>query len=60
MNSVQVPEGHVLLTKDVYIIPDSFVACWSNPNKTKWWMFWVPRYRYSYIAKSNKLSNNLR
>ena len=51
MNSVQVPEGHILLTRDVFTQPMHFVACWKNPNRRRWWQFWVPYYRYSYITK---------
>jgi len=50
-NSVQIPEGHILLTRDTFTCPKNFVACWANPNRTRWWQFWIPRYRYSYIAK---------
>lgn len=51
MEAIEIPEGHILLTKDSFFIPKNFVAIWSNPNRTRWWMFWKPIYRYSYLHK---------
>ena len=49
--TVKIPEGHTLLTRDTFRIPNEFVALWCNPNRRFSYQFWIPKYRSSYIAK---------